>query len=72
MVGLILIVAGTILLVTVTVLSEETVVAGAVIFVGPIPIVVGAGACFIWALVLAVALAILGILMFLICRKRAV
>ena len=71
-VGLILILVGITLVVTATMLSGETVAAGAVIFIGPIPIVVGTGSCSIWAMILVVILAILGILMFVMYRKRAV
>lgn len=70
-VGLILILVGITLVVTATMLSGEIVATGAVIFIGPIPIVVGTGSCSIWAMILAVVLAILGMLMFVICRKRA-
>ncbi len=71
-VGLILILVGITLAVAATMLSGETVAAGGVIFIGPVPIVVGTGSCSIWTMVLAVVLAILGILMFVIYQKRAV
>jgi uncharacterized membrane protein len=71
-VGLVLILVGITLVVAATMLSGETVAAGAVIFIGPIPIVVGTGSCSIWAMILAVVLVILGIFMFVIYRKRAV
>jgi uncharacterized membrane protein len=70
-VGLVLILVGIILVVAAMMLSGETVAGGAVIFIGPIPIVVGTGSCSTGAMILAVVLAILGILMFVIYRKRA-
>ncbi|NIU84017.1 MAG: DUF131 domain-containing protein [Candidatus Thorarchaeota archaeon] len=43
---------------------------GGVIFVGPIPIVLGAGPHSFWAILLAVGLTILGFILFLVLRKR--
>lgn len=69
--GFFVILIGTVLVVIAAILSGETATAGAVIFVGPIPIILGTGPYFIWAMVLAVVLTILGIVMFIIWRKRA-
>jgi len=44
---------------------------GAIIFLGPIPIIIGAGPHLIWASLLAFALTILGIVLFITFRKRA-
>ena len=44
---------------------------GAIIFLGPIPIIVGAGPHLVWVIILAFALTILGIVMFITLRKRA-
>jgi uncharacterized membrane protein len=44
---------------------------GAVIFLGPIPIILGAGPHLIWAIILAFALTILSIILFITVRKRA-
>ena len=44
---------------------------GAVIFLGPIPIILGAGPHSIWAIILAFTLTILGIVVFITLRKRA-
>ena len=41
----------------------------AIIFIGPIPIVVGAGPNSIWAFILAVAVTIVGVILFLLLRK---
>lgn len=70
--GLFLMLIGTIFVVITAILSGETATAGAVIFVGPIPIIVGTWPYSIWAIILAVALTILGIVMFIIWRKRMV
>jgi len=44
---------------------------GTVVFVGPIPIVFGAVPHSLWAISLAVAITILGVILFLVLRKRA-
>ena len=44
---------------------------GAIIFLGPIPIILGAGPHLIWVIILAFALTILGIVAFITLRKRA-
>ena len=65
-----LILMGTILILIASVLTG-TFSIGAVIFLGPIPIILGAGPHLIWMIMLAFALTILGIVAFVICRKRA-
>jgi uncharacterized membrane protein len=52
-------------------LSGSPVSFGTVVFVGPIPIVLGAGPHSLWAISLAVAITILGVILFLVLRKRA-
>jgi uncharacterized membrane protein len=43
---------------------------GAIIFIGPIPIVLGAGPDSIWAIIIAVAGTIVGVILFLLLRKQ--
>ncbi len=70
--GFLLVVIGTVVVVLATTLFGETAGAGVVIFVGPIPIVLGTETYSTWTMILAVALTILGIVMFVIWRKRTV
>lgn len=69
--GFFFMVIGTVFVVIVAIVSGETATASTVIFVGPIPIVLGAGPYSILAIVLAVLLTILGIVVFVIWQKRA-
>ncbi len=68
--GFFLIFVGTIFVTAAIVLSGTPATFGVVVFVGPIPIVLGAGPHFIWAIALAVAITILGTVLFIILRKR--
>lgn len=68
--GFFLIFVGTILVMVAMVLSGTPATFGAVVFVGPIPIVLGAGPNFLWAIALAVVITILGTVLFIIWRKR--
>jgi uncharacterized membrane protein len=43
---------------------------GGIIFIGPIPIVFGAGPGAQWLILIAIALAVLSVIMFLILRRR--
>jgi len=65
-----LILMGTIFILIASVLTG-TFSIGAVIFLGPIPIILGAGPHLIWVIMLAFALTILGIVAFITLRKRA-
>ena len=59
------------ILVTVTaVLSGTQANFGAVIFIGPIPIVLGAGPNPIWTIIFAVAVTIVAVFLFLLLRKQ--
>jgi uncharacterized membrane protein len=69
--GFLLIFMGMIFVTIATVLSGTPADFGAVVFVGPIPIVLGAGPHSLWAIALAVAITILGVILFLVLRKRA-
>lgn len=68
--GFLLIFTGMFFVIVAAVLSGTPATFGAVIFVGPIPIVLGAGPHSLWAIVLAVALTIFGVILFLVLRKR--
>ena len=71
--GFFLIFVGMIVLVVSALLSGDgTVSTGTIIFVGPIPIIVGTGPYSFWAIVLAAALTLVGFLMFFWMRKRVV
>lgn len=68
MIGFFTIFAGIIILVVAAVLSDGSANFGAVIFIGPFPIVVGAGPEARWMVLFAIILTILSIIMFLILR----
>jgi len=69
--GFLLIFIGMIVVTVTAVLSGAPATIGTVIFLGPIPIIVGAGPYSLWAIMLAVILTILGVILFLTLRKRA-
>jgi uncharacterized membrane protein len=60
-----------ILMVTALLYGKDTVNFGAIIFIGPIPIIVGAGPEAAWMVLFAVILAVLSIIMFLIMRRES-
>lgn len=68
--GFLLIFVGIVFVMIAMTLSGSPVSFGTVVFVGPIPIVFGAGPHSLWAISLAVAIAILGVILFLVLRKR--
>jgi uncharacterized membrane protein len=68
LVGFSMIFAGVIILVIATVLSEGSADFGAVIFIGPFPIVVGAGPDAEWMVLFAVILSVLSIIVFFLLR----
>jgi uncharacterized membrane protein len=68
--GLSLMLTGTLLVVITAIFSGEPFAAGTVIFVGPIPIIWGTWPYSLWTVILAIVLTILGIVMFIIGRKR--
>ncbi len=69
-IGFLIIFAGIIILIVGAVLyGSETVNFGAVIFIGPIPIVVGAGPEATWIILFSIILAVLSIIMFVIFRR---
>lgn len=69
-VGFFIIFVGIIILMVAAVLSGDSVNFGVLIFIGPFPIVVGAGPEATWMVLFAIILAVLGIIMFLILRRE--
>lgn len=70
LIGFFIIFAGIIILIVGAVLyGSETVNFGAIIFIGPVPIVVGAGPEATWMILFSVILAVLSITMFIIFRR---
>jgi uncharacterized membrane protein len=69
--GFFMIIAGMLLLIISTVLyGNNPPNFGGVVFIGPIPIVVGVGSDLMWTALLAVILSILSIVLFLVLRRR--
>jgi len=68
--GFFIILLGILILVVVAVLAGDSVNFGALIFIGPFPIVIGAGPEATWMILFAVILAVLTIAMFLVLRKK--
>lgn len=70
-IGFVIIFAGvTILFATAIFYGGGSVNFGAVIFIGPFPIVVGAGPEAMWMILFAIVLTVLSVVMFLIMRKE--
>jgi uncharacterized membrane protein len=59
-----------ILLIAGILLDGSSVSGGAVIFIGPIPIIIGAGVNATWIILFSVVIAILSVLMFFIISRR--
>jgi uncharacterized membrane protein len=71
-VGFLLTFIGFIVLIISTVLQENSsVTGGLIIFVGPIPIILGSGPYAVFAILLAVILTIIGFIMLFLLRKQA-
>ena len=68
--GFFLIFVGIIILTVATVLSDGSANFGAFIFIGPFPIVVGAGPEALWMILFAIILAVLSVIMFLVLRRE--
>ncbi|RLI47276.1 hypothetical protein DRO69_01085 [Candidatus Bathyarchaeota archaeon] len=68
--GFLLIFIGMTLIITATALSGTSTNFSAIVFIGPIPIVLGAGPNAIWMIILAVAVTIIGVILFLLSRKQ--
>jgi uncharacterized membrane protein len=70
LIGFFIIFAGIIILIVGAVLyGSEMINFGTIIFIGPIPIVVGTGPEATWMILFSVILAVLSIIMFIIFRK---
>ena len=69
-IGFFVIFAGIIILIAAAVLSNGSANFGAVIFIGPFPIVVGTGPEATWMVLFAVILAIFSIITFVILRRE--
>jgi len=70
--GLLLILAGMVILMLATVLYGLPGSLGLIVFIGPIPIVLGAGEYSFWAIILAIILTILAIAFFIILGKERI
>jgi len=70
LVGFFLILVGVIFVMIAAVLFGDTASFGGIILVGPIPIIFGAGPNYFWAIILALFLTILGIVIFILMRKK--
>jgi uncharacterized membrane protein len=69
-IGFFIIFVGIVILMVATVFSNGSANFGAFIFIGPFPIVVGAGPEAEWMILFAIILAILSIIMFIIFRRE--
>jgi uncharacterized membrane protein len=69
-IGFFLIFVGIIILMVAAVLSDGSANFGAFIFIGPFPIVVGAGHEAPWMILFAIILAVLSFIMFLVLRRE--
>ncbi|MGB9684761.1 MAG: TIGR00304 family membrane protein [Candidatus Bathyarchaeales archaeon] len=68
--GFFIILVGVLFLVAATLLSGGTASIGGVVFIGPIPIVFGAGPEAQWLILFAIILGVLSVIMFFILRKK--
>lgn len=70
-IGFFLVFVGIIILIVTAILyGEVSSNLGTIIFIGPIPIVVGAGPKAAWMVLLAIVIAVVSIVMFLIMRRK--
>jgi uncharacterized membrane protein len=60
-----------ILMVAALLYGKDAVNFGAIIFIGPVPIIVGAGPEAVWMVLFVIILAVLSIIMFLIMRRES-
>jgi len=68
--GICLVFVGIAVLVVVSMLSNSSVSGGAVIFIGPFPIVFGSGPNSSWLILIGIILAVLSVVYFLIMNRR--
>jgi uncharacterized membrane protein len=69
-IGIFIIFVGIIILMVAAVLSGDSANFGALIFIGPFPIVVGVGPEAKWMVLFAIVLAVLSVIMFMILRRE--
>jgi len=69
-IGFLIIFIGIIILMVALVLSGGSVNFGGIVFIGPIPIVVGVGPEVQWLILFSIILAVLTIIMFLLLRRK--
>jgi uncharacterized membrane protein len=73
MLGFFMALVGIVILMVATALyGQSSTSVGVVVFIGPIPIVVGAGPQVTWMVLFAIILAVLSVIMYLIMRKGTV
>ena len=68
--GIALVLIGIVVLVLVSVVSTSSASVGVVIFIGPFPIVFGAGPNATWLIIIGIILAVLSIIVFLVMYRR--
>ena len=69
--GFILVVVGVAVILIATVLySSGSASAGAIIFIGPFPIVIGAGPDAIWIVLFSIIIAVLSVMVFLVMNRK--
>jgi len=68
--GIVLVLIGIVVLVIVSVVFTSSASVGGVIFIGPFPIVFGAGPNAAWLIIIGIILAVLSIVVFLVMYRR--
>ena len=68
--GVALVLIGIIVLVIVSVVFSSSTSVGVVIFIGPFPIVFGAGPNALWLIIIGIILAVISIVLFLVMNRR--
>jgi uncharacterized membrane protein len=66
----VLVIVGITVVLVATVLSGGSASFGGVIFIGPFPIVIGAGPDAVWLVSIGIVLAVLSLIVFMIMRRR--
>jgi uncharacterized membrane protein len=69
-IGFVLILVGVAVMLVATVLGGASASFGGVIFIGPFPIVIGAGPDAVWLVSIGIILAVLSVIVFMITRRR--
>ena len=68
--GFVLVVIGVVVVVLASVLGGGSVSGGAVIFIGPFPIVIGAGPDFEWLILIGIILTVLSVVFFFVMNRK--